>query len=312
MDDELRVGLYGRVSSQQQTDEQTIDSQVDSLKKRIRDDGQTLDAELRFLDEGYSGESLLRPALERLRDLAYAGGLDRVYIHSPDRLARKHAYQVLLLEELNEHGVEVVFLNQDIQHQTDEGNLLIQMQGAFAEYERAKILERTRRGRRFAARQGKVSVLGDAPYGYPLYSQARRRRRGAVRHHLGRGPRGTRDIHLGRRRGSVVGRGGSAAGRTWDTDANGQVLLESRDGSRHPCKSGVHGEGALRENPPFPEENAFSNVSWMSGGASARQGIASYLGRRTRGHSGPRAGQSRVIRRGGGEARRKPSQMPRA
>ena len=74
MDDELRVGLYGRVSSQQQTDEQTIDSQVDSLKKRIRDDGQTLDAELRFLDEGYSGESLLRPALERLRDLAYAGG----------------------------------------------------------------------------------------------------------------------------------------------------------------------------------------------------------------------------------------------
>ena len=166
MDDELRVGLYGRVSSQQQTDEQTIDSQVDSLKKRIRDDGQTLDAELRFLDEGYSGESLLRPALERLRDLAYAGGLDRVYIHSPDRLARKHAYQVLLLEELNEHGVEVVFLNQDIQHQTDEGNLLIQMQGAFAEYERAKILERTRRGRRFAARQGKVSVLGDAPYGY--------------------------------------------------------------------------------------------------------------------------------------------------
>jgi site-specific DNA recombinase len=166
MDDELIVSLYARVSSQQQADEQTIDSQVDPLKKRIRDDGQTLDAELCFLDEGYSGESLLRPALERLRDLAYAGGLDRVYIHSPDRLARKHAYQVLLLEELNEHGVEVVFLNQDIQHQTTEGNLSIQMQGIFAEYERAKILERTRRGRRFAARQGKVSVLGDAPYGY--------------------------------------------------------------------------------------------------------------------------------------------------
>ena len=69
---------------------------------------------------------------------------------------------------LNEHGVEVVFLNQDIQHQTVEGNLSIQMQGAFAEYERAKILERTRRGRRFAARQGKVSVLGDAPYGWPV------------------------------------------------------------------------------------------------------------------------------------------------
>ena len=98
--------------------------------------------------------------------MAYAGGIDRLYVHSPDRLARKYAYQVLLVEELNKHGVEVIFLNDDLQHHTPEGNLLLQMQGVIAEYERAKILERTRRGRRYAARQGRISVLAHAPYGY--------------------------------------------------------------------------------------------------------------------------------------------------
>jgi site-specific DNA recombinase len=171
MDDTLLVALYARVSSQRQADELTIQSQLAALKQRIRDDGLTLDGELCFLDDGYVGETLLRPALERLRDIAYAGGIDRLYVHSPDRLARKYAYQVLLVEELNKHGVEVIFLNHDVQDQTPEGNLLLQMQGMIAEYERTKILERTRRGRRFAARQGKVSVLAHAPYGYRYVSK---------------------------------------------------------------------------------------------------------------------------------------------
>jgi site-specific DNA recombinase len=171
MDDTLNVGLYARVSSERQADELTIESQLAALKERIREDGLKLDAEFCFLDDGYTGETLLRPALERVRDMAYAGGIDRLYIHSPDRLARKYAYQVLLVEEFNKHGVEVIFLNQDLQNQTPEGNLLLQMQGMIAEYERAKILERTRRGRRFAARQGKVSVLADAPYGYRYISK---------------------------------------------------------------------------------------------------------------------------------------------
>jgi site-specific DNA recombinase len=166
MDDALIVALYARVSSQRQADELTIQSQLAALKQRISDDRLTLDVEHCFLDDGYTGEILLRPALERLRDVAYAGGIDRLYVHSPDRLARKYAYQVLLVEEFNKHGVEVIFLNHDVQNQTPEGNLLLQMQGMIAEYERAKILERTRRGRRFAARQGRVSVLAHAPYGY--------------------------------------------------------------------------------------------------------------------------------------------------
>jgi site-specific DNA recombinase len=162
----LSVALYARVSSQRQAEELTIHSQVAALRERIAVDAHSIADELCFLDEGYSGSTLFRPALERLRDLAHVGGLDQLYVHSPDRLARKYVYQMLLLEEFSRHGVQVVFLNQDPQDESAEGNLLLQMQGMIAEYERAKILERTRRGRRFAARQGKVSVLPTAPYGY--------------------------------------------------------------------------------------------------------------------------------------------------
>jgi len=161
----LRVALYARVSSQQQADAHTIASQVEALKARIRSDGFRLEEELCFLDEGYSGSTLFRPALERLRDQAAACSFDRLYVHSPDRLARAYAYQVLLVEELQRQGIEIIFLNRDIR-QTPEDNLLLQMQGMMAEYERAKIMERSRRGKRHAAQAGLMSVLSSAPYGY--------------------------------------------------------------------------------------------------------------------------------------------------
>ena len=119
---------------------------------------------MRFLDEGHSGATLIRPALERLRDLAATGAVDRLYVHSPDRL-RKYAYQVLLLDEFSRCGVEVVFLNHPL-GQTPEEDLLLQVQGMVAEYERAKILERSRRGKQHAAKAGSVNVLSGAPYGY--------------------------------------------------------------------------------------------------------------------------------------------------
>lgn len=164
--DQIRAALYARVSSERQADELTIQSQVAALKQRIGADGCKVESELCFLDEGFSGSTMLRPALERLRDLAYSGVIDRLYVLAPDRLARNYAYQFVLIEELTKHQVEVVFLNDIAGLASPEGNLLLQMQGMIAEYERAKILERTRRGRRFAARQGKVSALGHAPYGY--------------------------------------------------------------------------------------------------------------------------------------------------
>ena len=166
MDDSTRVALYARVSSERQADETTIQSQVAALQQRIAVDGYKVESELCFLDDGFSGSTMQRPALERLRDLAYHGVIDRLYVLAPDRLARKYAYQVVLVEEFTKHNVEIVFLNSPNGLASAEGDLLLQMQGMIAEYERAKILERTRRGRRYAARQGKVSALAHAPYGY--------------------------------------------------------------------------------------------------------------------------------------------------
>ena len=161
----LRTAIYARVSSDRQTKDCTILSQLDALRERLAADGQALEEELCFVDDGYSGSTLVRPALERLRDLAYVGGLDRLYVHSPDRLSRRYAHQVLLTEELKRHGVEIIFLNHP-PASGPEGELLLQMQGIIAEYERAQILERSRRGKRHAARRGCVHALGAAPYGY--------------------------------------------------------------------------------------------------------------------------------------------------
>ena len=95
--------------------------------------------------------------------------MDVLYVHSPDRLARRYAYQVLLIDELKKAGVDVIFLNRSISD-SPEDELLLQMQGMIAEYERAKILERSRRGKRHAARRGSVNVLSGAPYGYRYVS----------------------------------------------------------------------------------------------------------------------------------------------
>src|SRR5262249_53096755 len=109
-------------------------------------------------------------ALQRLRDQAAAGAIDRLYVHSPDRLARNYAYQVLRLDERKRGGVAVVFLNRPSGH-APAADLLLPVQGRVAEYERAKILERRRRGKVHAARRGSPNVLCGAPYGYRYLSQ---------------------------------------------------------------------------------------------------------------------------------------------
>lgn len=158
--------LYGRVSSKKQADEKTIQSQCKDIRLRIEEDGLTLAEENSFCDDGYSGADLIRPALERLRDRVAAGLINRIYIHSPDRLARKMAHQALLLEEFAKYHCQVIFVNQRGLPDSPETNLLVHMQGIIAEYEREKIMERTRRGRRYSAACGNVSVFAGAPYGY--------------------------------------------------------------------------------------------------------------------------------------------------
>ena len=165
-----RVGLYARVSSEQQVQSGTIDSQLAALRDKLSHDGLSVEPEMRFVDDGFSGATLVRPALERLRDLAAAGGIDRLYVLCPDRLARSYAYQMLLVDELHSCGVELVFVNHDL-GKTPEDHLLLQVQGMVSEYERAKIMERSRRGKMHAARQGSVSVLSTAPYGYRYLSR---------------------------------------------------------------------------------------------------------------------------------------------
>ncbi len=118
-----------------------------------------------FQDEGYSGASLQRPGLEALRDLAAQGQMATVLIYSPDRLSRKYAYQVLLAEELSRCGVDIVFLKSPAGG-SPEDQLVVQFQGMIAEYERAQIAERSRRGKRHKAQQGVVNILCGAPYGY--------------------------------------------------------------------------------------------------------------------------------------------------
>ena len=159
------AALYARVSSQQQREDQTIASQVAALQHYAAEHGYLVPEEWVFLDEGYTGASLLRPRLERLRDLAAQGQPDAVLVHSPDRLARKYAYQVLVVEELKRGGVEVTFLKSS-RGDSPEDELLRQFQGMIAEYERALIAERTRRGRIHRARAGDVGVMSGAPYGY--------------------------------------------------------------------------------------------------------------------------------------------------
>jgi site-specific DNA recombinase len=167
----IRVAIYARVSSERQAEAATIASQVAALRTRVIADNIHLEDDLCFIDDGYTGTTLIRPALERLRDRAAAGDLDRLYVHSPDRLARKYAYQVLLVDEFQRNGVEVVFLNRALDG-TAEDQLLLQVQGMIAEYERAKLLERCRRGKLHAARQGGVNALAGAPFGYRYIRKA--------------------------------------------------------------------------------------------------------------------------------------------
>jgi site-specific DNA recombinase len=159
------IALYARVSSDRQVEEGTIASQLASLHAYGDAHGFTVDTDLIFTDDGFSGATLARPALDALRDQAVAGAIEEVLVLSPDRLARNHAHQLVLIEEFKRLGVEMVFVNRPIAH-SPEDQLLLQMQGVIAEFEREKIIERSRRGKLHKAKQGQASVLSGAPYGY--------------------------------------------------------------------------------------------------------------------------------------------------
>jgi site-specific DNA recombinase len=159
------AAIYARVSSARQKEQETIGSQTAALRAHAEQLGLDVPEPWVFEDEGHSGASLVRPALERLRDLVGQIPVDVLLVYSPDRLARKYAYQALLIEEFGKAGTSVVFVKGP-HSDSPEDALLVQFQGMIAEYERAQILERTRRGKTHRAKAGTVNVLSGAPFGY--------------------------------------------------------------------------------------------------------------------------------------------------
>jgi site-specific DNA recombinase len=159
------AALYARVSTQRQEEEATIASQVASIEAYATNQGYILPKELYFLDEAVSGARLDRPALDRLRDEAAEGVYQAVVCLSPDRLSRQYAHQIILLEEFRQLGIQVMFVNQPPVENNPQSQLFFGIQGLFAEYERSLIKERLRRGRLYAARQGRM-VGPQTPYGY--------------------------------------------------------------------------------------------------------------------------------------------------
>jgi len=143
----MRVALYARVSTSRQAQAQTIEQQLERLQAHVQAQGETVAERAVFRDAGYRGASLSRPGLDQLRDRVAIAEFDREVVTAPDRLARKYVHQVLLIEELESHGCTVEFLERPMS-QDPHDQLLLQIRGAVAEYERTLICDRMRRGHR--------------------------------------------------------------------------------------------------------------------------------------------------------------------
>jgi site-specific DNA recombinase len=161
----MRIAVYVRVSTPNQVQQQTIDHQLERLRQHCTAQGWVLAEEHIFRDDGYSGANLTRPGLDRLRDTVRARELDRVLVTAPDRLARNYVHQMVLLDEFERAGCPIEFLDRPMSHDPHD-QLLLQIRGAVAEYERTLITERMRRGRLTKLQAGVLLPWIHAPYGY--------------------------------------------------------------------------------------------------------------------------------------------------
>src|SRR5215218_8475244 len=159
------IAVYARVSTQRQAQANTTEQQLERLRAYVQAQGWDLPLEHVFRDDGYSGATLRRPGLDRLRDAVTSARFERIVITAPDRLARNYVHQVLLVEELQRHGAEVTFLDRPMS-QDPHDQLLLQIRGAVAEYERTLITERMRCGRLRKLQAGTLLPWSRPPYGY--------------------------------------------------------------------------------------------------------------------------------------------------
>ena len=271
----MRAAFYARVSSDQQTVTHTIESQIPALTERARSDGAPVPPERQFVDDGISGATLVRPALDRLRDLAAVGAIDRIYVHSPDRLARNYAYQVLLLDEWRRADVEVVFLNRPL-GQSPEDDLLLQMQGIIAEiaeYERAKFMERSRRGKRHAAQNGSLNVMSGAPFGYRYISVREGGGQARFEPNAEQARNRSTNFLLDRTRPLQSARSLSEATKSGRVDGIWKADLVQAGGLAHSSKPCLYWPGGLRQNPHDAEneEDSPPTTARTAGRAAAKQ-----------------------------------------
>ena len=160
------AALYARVSTNNQENEKTIDSQISDIKEKIAKDGVILGDSLSYCDNGWSGSILARPELDRLRDAIKNKLFQVLYIYDYGRLSRDIGDQILLRKEFQEAGIEIIAIH-DINGSTLEAYFQQNIMGMFHDYERKKIAERFRRGKLFRAKNGYLFGW-NAPYGYQL------------------------------------------------------------------------------------------------------------------------------------------------
>jgi site-specific DNA recombinase len=158
------AAIYSRVSLEEQTNNFSLPSQQRECERLAASKGFATSKTLTFVDPGFSGAELDRPALSRLREAVRDGLAQAVVCHDPDRLSRKLAHLLLLTEEFEKAGVPLLFVNGAVDG-TPEGKMFLSLRGAFAEFERLKLAERISRGRRQKAIEG-YFVGGRAPFGY--------------------------------------------------------------------------------------------------------------------------------------------------
>jgi site-specific DNA recombinase len=166
----MRIAIYVRVSTQRQVQSQTIEQQLERLCAYCQTQNWDLLDENIFRDDGFSGSTLKRPGLDRLPERAAVAAFERILVTAPDRLARKYVHQVLLIEELERKGAQVEFLDRPMS-QDPHDQLVLQIRGAVAEYERTLIVERMRRGRLLKYRSGTLLPWTRPPYGYRLHPE---------------------------------------------------------------------------------------------------------------------------------------------
>jgi site-specific DNA recombinase len=160
----MRVAVYVRVSTSRQVKLQTIEQQLQRVRKHVREEGWELPEEVVFRDDGYSGTTLGRPALDALRDKVRMRELETVVVLSPDRLARNYVHQMILIEEFEKNGCKVEFVERPMSSEPND-QLLLQIRGAVAEYERTLLSERMRRGRLAKLKAGLLLPWTHVPYG---------------------------------------------------------------------------------------------------------------------------------------------------